>query len=66
MNVIYVVVQVSDPLGFDILGVRSINTNPEDAIMDRQEAEMEILKSENGWPHWKILMYQLKLMGVID
>lgn len=65
MNLIYVVTQVSGPLSLDSLGYRGIFTNPEDAKMDLYEAN-QMEKNDKGWPYWKILVYDVKLKGVMD
>lgn len=65
MTNIYVVTQVDGPNSLTPLGYRGIFTDPEVAKMDLFEAN-EMKKSEFSWPFWKILVYDVKLKGVMD
>jgi len=65
MNMIYVVAQVDDKNSLNFLGFRSIHTNPDEAKMDLDDAN-KMPKSATGWPHWKILIYDIKLKGVLE
>lgn len=65
MNQLYVVAQVDGPNSLTFLGYRGIFVNSEDAKCDLYEAN-QMEKNESGWPHWKILVYDVKLKGVLD
>lgn len=65
LNLIYVVSQVNGPNSLTPLGYRQIFTNPEDAVLDRYEAD-KMTKDENGWSHWKIFVYEVKFKGIMD
>ena len=65
MNLMYVVTQVDGPHSLTSLGHRGIFTNPEDAQLDLHEAN-QMEKNDTGWPHWKILVYDVKLKGVME